>query len=149
MALTEMTARTVAGGVLISWKDSNPDSYTVTITEYDFADVDSPTTRTVTLTDPGELTWFDDDLDPTTDQVVYLFTNDDDAATGTVTVDLTYGFSYGQVAHDESAARYTTLPLVKSALGVPTADTSRDTEITNAIIAAEDWIDTYCGRSLP
>lgn len=149
MALTEVQARTVADGVLVTWLDSNPDSYTITVTEYDFAESDSPTTRTVTLTSPDDLVWFDDDLDASTDQVTYLITNDNDSLTGTVTVQLTYGYSYGQVDHAESSIRYTTLAKVKTALGISSADTTRDSEITSAILSAEDWIDTYCGRQFP
>ena len=36
-----------AGGVLLSWTDTNEDSYTITVTEVDFANPDSPSTRTV------------------------------------------------------------------------------------------------------
>lgn len=45
--------------------------------------------------------------------------------------------------------RYTTVALVKERLQIPTADTSRDAEITTSIVSAEFAIDVYCGRGFP
>jgi Phage gp6-like head-tail connector protein len=149
MTISALQARQIADGILLTWSDTNPDSYTVTVTEYDFAESDSPTTRTVTLTAPDDLVWFDDDLDSSTDQVTYLVTNDGDAEVSSLTVQVTFGYSYGQIDHAASSIRYTTLALVKGSLGIPTADTGRDDEVTSAILSAEDWVDTYCGRSFP
>lgn len=149
MTISAVQGREIGGGILLTWSDTNPDSYTVLVTETDFADSDDPSTRTVTLTAPDDLIWFDDDIDSGADQVTYLITNSADAETGTVTVQLVYGYSYGAEDHASSSIRYTTLALVKGSLGVSTADTTRDTEITSAILAAEDWVDTYCGRSFP
>lgn len=149
MAITQVQGRLVRSDVLVSWVDSNEDSYTVTVTEYELDDPGSPTTRTVTLTAPDDLLWLDDELDTSTDRVTYLITNNDDAATGTVTVELTGAWTYGEIDANESTIRYTTLAKVKSALGIPSAQVDRDTEITDAILAAESWIDDYCGRSFP
>ena len=138
-----------AGGVLLSWTDTNEDSYTITVTEVDFANPDSPSTRTVELTTPSPLTLFDEELDADTDQVTYLITNDNDAETDTVVVQLTAGWSYGEVDATETSIRYTTLLNVKAALGIATVDTTRDTRLTQAIVAAETWIDQHCGRRFP
>jgi hypothetical protein len=55
--------------------------------------------------------------------------------------------TYGPVDPLASTIRYTTLPDVKKALGV--TDTSFDTELTQATIAAETAIDQMNGRSFP
>ena len=147
MAISEVQTRLTGGGVYLSWVDSNPDSYTITVTEIDYTDPGTTSTRTVSVTTPDTLVLFDEDVDPATDEVTYLITNDDDAATGTVTTLLSGGWTYGAPDHDASTIRYTTLAAVKLSLGVPTLDTQRDTEITSAILTAESWIDEYCGRS--
>lgn len=48
-----------------------------------------------------------------------------------------------------TAPRYTTVLLVKERLGVEPTDTSRDDQITAAIVASEWSIDTYLGRAFP
>jgi len=55
--------------------------------------------------------------------------------------------SYGPILPLETAPRYTTVDLVKQSLNI--TDTSLDTDITQAIIAAELAIDRLSGRSLP
>ena len=55
--------------------------------------------------------------------------------------------TYGPVDPLAATIRYTTLPDVKKALGIN--DTSFDTELTQAVIAAEVAIDQLNGRSFP
>lgn len=50
---------------------------------------------------------------------------------------------------NETAARYTTLALVKERLSIVDTDVSRDAEITQAIVSGEFAIDTYLGRGFP
>lgn len=58
-------------------------------------------------------------------------------------------YTYGAVDPLADAPRYTTLDLVKERLGIPAADTTRDAEITQNIIAAEYALDVSLGRSFP
>ena len=123
MTISAVQGRIVGSDVLVSWVDTNEDSYTVTVTEYDLDNPANPTTRTVTLASPDALLWLDDDLDTATDRVTYLITNDDDAETGTVTVELTGAWTYGAPDPDASSVRYTTLAEVKRRLAIPSAQT--------------------------
>lgn len=50
---------------------------------------------------------------------------------------------------NETAARYTTLADVKERLEILLTDTSRDTDITTAIVAGEYSIDVFLGRGFP
>lgn len=61
------------------------------------------------------------------------------AATGT----------YGDLDPLETAARYTTVALVKERLRIPAANTTFDARVLEAVVAAEWAIDSELGRSFP
>lgn len=62
---------------------------------------------------------------------------------------MTLPFDFGTVDPLASALRYTTLDLIKGRLNIPTADTTKDLDLTQAGIAAEYAIDVSLGRSFP
>lgn len=57
--------------------------------------------------------------------------------------------AFGPVDFDVTDPRYTGLGAVKTRLGIPASDTSRDAQITEAIVTAEVQIDAHLGRSFP
>lgn len=61
--------------------------------------------------------------------------------------DLEAAFTYGSVSYLNTVPRYTTIAAVKQALNI--TDTSQDTELTTAVVAAETQIDVLNERSFP
>ena len=61
--------------------------------------------------------------------------------------DLEADFTYGAVSYLNPVPRYTTIAAVKQALNI--TDTSQDTELTTAVVAAETQIDVFNERSFP
>lgn len=98
-------------------------------------------------------TFFDPFTAAVGDSIVYAVTDLDGGApvpAPAITIrDLDDAFTYGLIDPLADDIRYTTLPIVKRRLGVPTADVDRDEDITDAIIAAEVQIDQMNGRSFP
>jgi hypothetical protein len=62
---------------------------------------------------------------------------------------MSWPWSYGVVDPLVTAARYTDVATVKSRIGIPAADTTKDAAITAAIVAAEYALDAHLGRSFP
>jgi len=138
-------------GVLLSWEDTNAlqAGYTIDIVELDFRTPSSPVTRTESFTAPTVTQWFDDELTAGIDQVTYTVTGTTDSQVSSSTVQVTGAYIFGGIDDTVTSIRYTTLADVKSALGISTADTGRDARVTQAIIAAETFIDATIGRSFP
>jgi hypothetical protein len=150
MTITSV-ALTYPTGVLLSWEDTNgvQAGYTIDIVEVDLRDPSSSIVRSETFTAPLVKQWFDDELSSTSDQVTYTITGVTDSLTSSEIVQLTGAYAFGVPDDTASTIRYTTLADVKSALGISSADTGRDTRITQAIVAAETFIDATLGRSFP
>ena len=87
------------------------------------------------------------------DDVTYRITDVDtpvDTGDGILTwVDSDTAYTYGNVDYLASAIRYGNLDTVKGRLGIDVADTSWDTDLTQAIVSAEVAMDLYWGRSFP
>lgn len=56
---------------------------------------------------------------------------------------------YGEINPLETAARYTTVAIVKSRLRIPDANTEYDDRILQSIVAGEYALDAELGRSFP
>jgi hypothetical protein len=142
MALTTVTLAVVEkdGCVVLTW---TPDDEPV-----DRWEIYRDSTLVKTLYSLGAVTWTDYEVENNV-AYSYVVTGETDAVSSAAVRAVPGPRNYGVVNPLETTARYTTLSELKALLNINTADTTYDTALTQAVVAAETAIDQFLGRSYP